>query len=98
MFGLDAILKSKAGKKQIKKLVETELLPNFIPALENYTLEQIKSMSAESKSSVSFMIFPAKDKIYVSSVFLDENKTITRMENVQPVTDFVKTVINKYFE
>ncbi|MDR0941945.1 MAG: hypothetical protein LBM68_06950 [Bacteroidales bacterium] len=98
MFGLDTLLKSKAGKKQIKKLVETEVLPNFMPALENYALEHIHTMEAKHDCTVSFMIFPAKGKLYVGSAFLDENKTLINMENVQPVTEFVKTIINNYLE
>ncbi|MCL2328319.1 MAG: hypothetical protein FWC39_07375 [Bacteroidetes bacterium] len=98
MFGLDTILKSKAGKKQIKKLVETELLPNFIPALESYALEQMQKFAEENKCNVAFMAFQSKEHLFVGTAFLDENKTIIRVENVQLVTEFVKIVIEKYFE
>ncbi|MDR2962748.1 MAG: hypothetical protein LBU90_03785 [Bacteroidales bacterium] len=90
MFGLETLLKSSAGKKQIKKLLESEILPQFLPSLEAFALERIKTMQAESKNTVSFMAFPVKDTMYVGTVFLDENKTILRMENVQPAADIVK--------
>lgn len=95
---MDTLLKSKAGKKQIKKLVESELLPNFIPALEKYALEQMQTLAQERHEQVAFMAFPAKNNLFVGTAFLDENKTITAIENVKPLGDFVKTTIEKYFE